>query len=133
MLILIGLAVQTPDTRRFTPGNVLMLNGAAVSWRFKGHSVFALSRLKLSSLQLVPWFRKLSSFSSFFIIFVSSRIVLLLFLLTMRRAFIGPRALLVAVIVLSILISASNLYVMHASKAFSSFRKLILNLMVKIF
>ncbi len=48
-------------------------------------------------------------------------------------AFIGPRALLVAVIVLSILISASILYMMHASKAFFSFRNLILNSMVRIF
>jgi hypothetical protein len=75
-----------------------------------------------------------SSFASFLIILVSSRIVLLLYLLTMRRAFIasGPRDLLVAVNVLSILISASILYMMHASKAFFSFRKLILNLMVQI-
>ena len=32
-----------PDTRRSTSGYVLMLNGAAVSWRCKRQSVFALS------------------------------------------------------------------------------------------
>jgi hypothetical protein len=105
----------------FTSGYVLMLNGQLFLGAANVSPYLLCPVLKLSSLPLVPWFRKSSSFAGFLIILFSN-----------SPTPINPRALLVAVIVLNILISASILFMMHASKAFFSFRKSILNLMVQI-
>ena len=88
--------------------------------------------LKLCSLPLALSFRKSSSSASFSTILASSRIVLLLFSLIMRRAFIGLKSPLVAVIVQGILISASIFFMMRVSKAFFSFGRLTLNSMVQM-
>jgi hypothetical protein len=83
-----------PDTGLSTSGEVLMLNGAAVSWHCKRQSVFALSTAEAeffaaSSTVMVQEVTTL----------VSSKMVLLLFLLTVRSAFTGLKAPLVAAIV----------------------------------
>ena len=93
---------------RSTSGYVLMLNGAAVSWRCKRQSVFALSSAEAESIAASSMVQE-DIFANFLLTLVSSKMVLLQFLLIMRRAFIGPKAQLVAVI------SASILFTMHVS------------------
>ncbi len=122
-----------PDTRRSTSGNVLILNGTAVSWRFKSQSIFALSSAEAELIAASSMVQESIFLRKFLYNLYFKQNSPTPMFADMRRLFIGPRARLVAVIVLSKLISASNKYMMHASKAFFCFRKLILNLMVQIF